>query len=124
MPIAERVDTEGGGLSFAAAFSPALLDPQSELPTVVTGPNEKIATKRYNVYRNNITVSLINALVAIFPATERITGVEFFRAMARFHIRATPRHHLCCSNMAATFPASSNATNTPGRCRGWPTSRA
>ena len=90
MPIAERLDTEGGGLSFAAAFSPALLDPQSELPTVVTGPNEKIATKRYNVYRNNVTVSLINALVAIFPATERITGVEFFRAMARFHIRATP----------------------------------
>ena len=90
MPIAERLDTEGGGLSFAAAFSPALLDPQSELPTVVTGPNEKIAIKRYNVYRNNVTVSLINALAAIFPATERITGVEFFRAMARFHIRATP----------------------------------
>jgi Putative DNA-binding domain len=33
---------------------------------------------------------VINALAAIFPATERITGVDFFRAMARFHIRATP----------------------------------
>ena len=60
------------------------------MPTVVTGPNEKMAVKRYNVYRNNVTVSLINALAAIFPATQRITGVEFFRAMARFHIRATP----------------------------------
>ena len=57
---------------------------------MVTGPNEKAAIKRYNVYRNNVTVSLIDALAAIFPATQRITGVEFFRAMARFHVRATP----------------------------------
>jgi hypothetical protein len=46
--------------------------------------------KRYNVYRNNVTVSLINALAAAFPATLRITGVDFFRAMARFYVRAAP----------------------------------
>src|SRR5271154_7175445 len=78
------------GLSFAGAFSPALLHPQSETPAIVAGPRHKAAVKRYNVYRNNVTVSLIDALAAIFPATQRITGVEFFRAMARFHIRATP----------------------------------
>jgi len=55
-----------------------------------TSPNQKTAVKRFNIYRNNITVSLIDALAAIFPATQRITGVEFFRAMARFHIQATP----------------------------------
>jgi hypothetical protein len=37
-----------------------------------------------------VTVSLINALAAVFPATMRITGADFFRAMARFHVRATP----------------------------------
>ena len=26
----------------------------------------------------------------MFPATRRITGPDFFRAMARFHVRATP----------------------------------
>src|SRR5260370_32416149 len=76
--------------SFAAAFSPALLNPESETPTVGTGPNKKAVVKRYNVYRNNVTVSLIEALAAIFPTTQRITGVEFFRAMSRFHIRSTP----------------------------------
>jgi hypothetical protein len=50
----------------------------------------KGVVKRYNVYRNNVTVSLIDALAAIYPAVQRITGVEFFRAMARFHVRATP----------------------------------
>jgi hypothetical protein len=91
MPVVERVGRhDDGRLCFAAAFAPALLDPQSETPAAVTGPNEKAAVKRYNVYRNNVTVSLIEALAAIYPATQRITGVEFFRAMARFHLRAKP----------------------------------
>ena len=85
-PTPDRED----GLSFASAFSPALLDPQSETPSIVAGPRQKAAVKRYNVYRNNVTVSLIDALAAIFPATQRITGVEFFRAMARFYVRTIP----------------------------------
>jgi hypothetical protein len=85
-PTSDRED----GLSFPGAFSPALLYPQSETPAIVAGPRHKTAVKRYNIYRNNVTVSLIDALAAIFPATQRITGVEFFRAMARFHIRETP----------------------------------
>ena len=79
-----------GEPSYAAAFSCALLDPDVVTPTVVAGPKSKAVVKRYNVYRNNVTVSLINALAAAFPATLRITGIDFFRAMARFYARATP----------------------------------
>ncbi|MBB4364379.1 hypothetical protein GGD65_005437 [Bradyrhizobium sp. CIR18] len=78
------------GLSFAAAFAPALLDPARSTPAIVTGPNGKAAGRRYDVYRNNVTVSLIDALAAIYPAVQRITGAEFFRAMARFHVRSNP----------------------------------
>lgn len=78
------------GPSFAAAFAPALLDPARETPAVVTGPNGKAAGRRYDVYRNNVTVSLIDALAAVYPAVQRITGAEFFRAMARFHVRSNP----------------------------------
>ncbi|MGX1325235.1 hypothetical protein AB7M17_008688 [Bradyrhizobium sp. USDA 377] len=77
-------------LSFAADFAPALLDPTRGPPPAVTGPNGKPAGKRYDVYRNNVTVSLIDALAAIYPAVQRITGPDFFRAMARTHIRCTP----------------------------------
>src|SRR6266851_4313734 len=91
MHIVERVSRNDGlPPSFPAVFSPALFDAQRETPASVTGPHGKAAVKRYNVYRNNVTVSLIAALAAIFPATQRITGVEFYRAMARFHVRATP----------------------------------
>jgi Putative DNA-binding domain len=73
-----------------AAFAAGLIDPSCNMPPAVAGPKGKAAAKRYNVYRNNVTVSLIEALAAIYPAVQRITGVDFFRAMARCYIRATP----------------------------------
>nr|WP_249807018.1 DNA-binding domain-containing protein [Bradyrhizobium sp. 1] len=91
-------------LCFAAAFAPALLDPTRLAPSIVTGPNGKAAGKRYDVYRNNVTVSLIDALAAIYPAVQRITGPDFFRAMARFHIRQTPPASSLLFDYGRDFP--------------------
>jgi hypothetical protein len=77
-------------LEYATAFAPGLTNPETTAPEDVVAARGKGVVKRYNVYRNNVTVSLIDALAAIYPAVQRITGVEFFRAMARFHVRATP----------------------------------
>ena len=93
-----------GELSYAPAFARALLDPDVATPAVVAGPKSKAAVKRYNVYRNNVTVSLINALAAAFPATLRITGVDFFRAMARFYVRATPPNSPLLFDYGRDFP--------------------
>jgi hypothetical protein len=92
-------------LSYAAAFAPALLDPACDAPRAVTGPNGKKAGKRYDVYRNNVTVSLIDALAAIYPAVQRITGTDFFRAMARFHVRETPPTSPLLFDYGRDFPA-------------------
>lgn len=75
---------------YATAFAAGLLDPDRPPPGTVSGPRGKAAVRRYAVYRNNVTFSLIEALAATFPATRRITGDDFFRAMARFHVRETP----------------------------------
>lgn len=83
MPAVERID-------YAADFVPGLLDPAQATPGIVAGPRGKAAEKRYAVYRNNVTVSLIEALAATFPAVARITGEDFFRAMARTFVRAHP----------------------------------
>ena len=90
--------------SYAGAFASALIDPERATPTIVCGPGGKVAVKRYNVYRNNVTVSLIDALAAIYPAVQRITGVEFFRAMARFHVRATPPESPLLFEYGRQFP--------------------
>ena len=91
--------------SYAAAFAPPLLDPDGDIPFVVTGPNGKSPVKRYNVYRNNVTVSLIEALAAIYPAVQRLTGPDFFRAMAHFHIRETPPTSPLLFYYGRDFPA-------------------
>jgi hypothetical protein len=104
MPLEGRGGNLCDGVSYAAAFAQALLDPNLATPAVVAGPKSKAAVKRYNVYRNNVTVSLINALAAAFPATLRITGVDFFRAMARFYVRAEPPTSPLLFNYGRDFP--------------------
>jgi hypothetical protein len=91
--------------SYTAAFAQGLTDPARATPVDVVGPRGKTAIKRYNVYRNNVTVSLIEALAATYPAVQRITGVDFFRAMARFHVRATPPTSPLLFEYGRDFPA-------------------
>jgi hypothetical protein len=91
--------------SFAADFAQGLTDPARATPADVVGPRGKAAIKRYDVYRNNVTVSLINALAATYPAVQRIVGLEFFRAMARFHVRATPPTSPLLFEYGRDFPA-------------------
>ena len=91
--------------AYAQAFAAALIDPEEQTPDIVTGPAGKGTVSRYNVYRNNVTVSLIDALAAVYPAVQCITGVEFFRAMARFHVRATPPTSPLLFEYGREFPA-------------------
>ncbi|WP_407176032.1 putative DNA-binding domain-containing protein [Bradyrhizobium sp. STM 3562] len=91
--------------SYASALTLGLLDPGQPTPLAVTGPGGKAAARRYNVYRNNVTVSLIDALAAIYPAVQRITGVDFFRAMARVHIRRNPPTSPLLFEYGRDFPA-------------------
>ncbi len=91
--------------SFADVFAPPLFDATQPTPDGIVGPHGNAAAMRFNVYRNNVTVSLIDALAAIYPAVQRITGVEFFRAMARFHIRATPPTSPLLFEYGRDFPA-------------------
>jgi hypothetical protein len=100
MPLLERHPQ-----SAYTAFAAGLIDPSRDTPSVIAGPKGKAAARRYNVYRNNVTVSLIDALAAIYPTVQRITGVDFFRAMARFHIRATPPTSPLLFEYGRDFPA-------------------
>jgi hypothetical protein len=90
--------------NYEAAFSCALLDPERATPDCVADVNGKTATARFNVYRNNVTFSLIEALASIYPAVQRITGAEFFRAMARFHVRANPPRSPLLFEYGRDFP--------------------
>lgn len=71
-------------------FAKALFDPEAEIPDNVTSHTASRPGTRFAVYRNNVVVSLVNALRTKFPATERIVGEDFFAAMARIFVMAQP----------------------------------
>ncbi|MBI1330955.1 MAG: DUF2063 domain-containing protein [Alphaproteobacteria bacterium] len=79
-PLAER----------QGAFAGGLLDAARPIPSGLFGPDGQASLKRFSVYRNNVVVSLIEALEAAYPATVRLVGEEFFRAMARAYAVAHP----------------------------------
>ncbi len=74
----------------SGAFSHAVLNPDLDAPQGLLGPQTGKADRRYAVYRNNVTVSLIGALEANFPAVRRLVGEEFFAGMAKLFVRAHP----------------------------------
>ena len=97
--------SENPSCGYATAFAPGLTDPSIKAPEDLVAASGKRVVKRYNVYRNNVTVSLIDALAAVYPAIQRITGVGFFRAMARFHFRVTPPTSPLLFEYGRDFPA-------------------
>jgi hypothetical protein len=74
----------------STGFSNAILNPDLALPGGLHGPKAGKADRRYAVYRNNVTLSLIGALEANFPAVRRLVGHEFFAGMAKEFVRAHP----------------------------------
>lgn len=66
-------------------FGEALLDPSSEVPEFVVQTAGKPSYKRFNVYRNNVMVSLTEALLSSYPVVSQLVGEEFATAMARVY---------------------------------------
>jgi hypothetical protein len=74
----------------APAFANALLNPQLPKPDGITGPNGKAADKRFNVYRNNVTYSLVEALGKNYPSVKAQCGDDKFSDAARLYLEAHP----------------------------------
>jgi hypothetical protein len=73
-----------------AQFRTAMLDPNAAVPAGIVNPDGAQASKRFNVYRNNVAVGLSDALEAAFPVVRKLVGDEFFRAMAGVYLRKHP----------------------------------
>jgi hypothetical protein len=71
-----------------ATFAAALCDTAAPLPDGICAPNGTNLAERFAVYRNNVHVSLVNALAENFPIVRAQVGEEFFDAMARLYVTA------------------------------------
>lgn len=73
-----------------AAFAAGLLEGRAPCPANLLAWNGSDPSRRYDVYRNNVTVSLREALAETFPVCRAMVGEEFFSAMARSFLQGHP----------------------------------
>jgi Putative DNA-binding domain len=73
-----------------AAFAAALLDPAAAPPQGLQAWNGAAVGARFAVHRNNVVVSLVQALADAFPVVQRLVGEAFFAALAGVFVRAHP----------------------------------
>lgn len=72
------------------AFAHALLNPELPCPRGLSTWNGSDPTLRFAVYRNNVMVSLVDALADTYPVVQALVGEEFFRAMTQVFAQNNP----------------------------------
>jgi uncharacterized protein (UPF0276 family) len=65
----------------------AVCDAAADVPAFIRAPGSAAAGRRFDVYRNNMALGLIEALKADYPVVTRLVGVPFMNAMARDYVR-------------------------------------
>ena len=70
----------------ARTFANTLRQPDLPVPGLVGKTDGAPSFKRFNVYRNNVAMSLRNAVTATYPVVEALVGEDFFAAMAQVFV--------------------------------------
>jgi hypothetical protein len=85
-------------------FGAAALNARLPMPEGLVGPDGLPSPRRFDVYRNNVVVGLVNALAAAYPVVQRLVGDEFFRAMATYFVRRDPLASPVLLQYGESFP--------------------
>lgn len=67
-------------------FSISLKSQRGDLPDIFKHASGLSVSKRFDVYRNNVRSSLIDALRQTFPIIERLVGLDYFKAIAKIFV--------------------------------------
>ena len=86
------------------SFAEALLKKSVAVPTELTSYSEVQPSERFNIYRNNVHVSLIDAMADKYPVVLKLVGEEFFRGLARTYIRSEPPTTPLIIDYGKSFP--------------------
>lgn len=73
-----------------AGFAKALRDAGLPAPPGLRSRSPSGSGRRFDVYRNNMMASLVDALRSTFPVVHRLVGEEYFAAVARAYVEQYP----------------------------------
>lgn len=88
-----------------ASFTRAIMDPGQDVPRGLVDHQNAPAGRRFSVYRNNVAVSLTEAMHAAFPVIARLLGKENMDGLAGLYLRAHPPRSALMMFYGADFPA-------------------
>lgn len=71
-------------------FALGLQRQSNSIETCICDYQDIDAGERLSIYQNNFTLSLIEILLATYPAIEKLLGEECFNAIAKFHVLNNP----------------------------------
>jgi hypothetical protein len=78
-------------------FAQQLTAADAAVPAGLRAAGHAVLAERFAVYRNNVHVSLVEALADHYPVVRALVGEDYFRAMARLYVQdhkpATPVLH-------------------------------
>lgn len=86
-----------------SGFARALRDPAVPAPRELGAGAGCGSSRRFDVYRNNMVVSLVDTLRSTFPAVYRLVGEDYFTAVAREYIVQQPPDSPVLLYYGATF---------------------
>ncbi len=88
----------------APDFTRAILDARLPVPEGLLDGQSRPAGRRFNVYRNNVAVSLTEALEQGFPTVTRLLGEENMKGLAGLYLRSHPPRSPLMMHYGADLP--------------------
>ncbi|MQY42887.1 DUF2063 domain-containing protein [Epibacterium sp. SM1969] len=87
-----------------AEFTHAMMDARRDIPFGLRDSLNRPAGRRFNVYRNNVAVSLTEAMMQAFPVITKLLGEDNMKGLSGIFLRAHPPKSPLMMHYGDEFP--------------------